>query len=126
MLAPVGYLRTQEEAPMDDFDDDRAGGEIEAVSARVLFDGNLMVMLRVPGSDELAEVAVPGDRHTLFMSFAESTPIDLGGTRGDDRYCQELVARHVARMNADLAQRRRMLGRRWREHVEREEGERYV
>lgn len=108
----------------DPFDDDQAG-EIRAVSARVLYDGNVAVMLSIPGSDELAETTLPGDLHTLFMTSEESQPIDLDGTKGDDRYCQEIVARGVARMNADLRRQRAAQERRRREQAAREEVETY-
>jgi hypothetical protein len=109
----------------DPFDDDQAG-EVRAVSAHVLYDGNIAVMLAVPGHDEPAEMTFPGDLHTLFMTSEESKPIDLDGTKGDDRYCQEIVARGVARLNADLAQRRAFQERRRREQAERAEHEQYV
>jgi hypothetical protein len=77
---------------VDDFDDDQAG-EIRAVSAGVLEDGTIAVMLSVPGHDELAEMAFAGDLHTLFMAFGAPKPIDLEGTKGNDLYCQEIVTR---------------------------------
>lgn len=105
---------------MESFPYDEPSGEIRAVSARVLYDGGIAVMLSVPGEDEPVEATFDGDQHTLFMTWDESRPIDLAGTKGADRYCQELVARNVACLNRDLAQRRRAQERRRRELMGRE------
>lgn len=95
---------------MLDFDDDAPEGEIRAVSASVLYDGQIAVLLAIPGQDEPVDHTLPGDEHTVMMTHhGQSMTVDLEGTTAADRRCQRLVARGVARLNREMdRQRERM------------------
>lgn len=95
----------------DDFE--ASTGEIRAVSASVLYDGSLTVMLSVPGQDELVETSFAGNEHTLLMNWSEprSKPIDLDGVTLADRRCQEIVARAVGKLNREMDRQRERMGR---------------
>jgi hypothetical protein len=53
-----GYLRVRR-CRVNDFDDQ--ADEIHVVSARMLYDGSIAVMLVIPGNEELVEHILPGD-----------------------------------------------------------------
>lgn len=92
--------------------DDDEQGEIRAVSAAVLYDGQISVMLDVPGHDELVEHAIQGDAWTVLLTHhGQSLPIDMGGATATDRRCPELVRRGVRRLNEDMDRQRERMGR---------------
>lgn len=106
-------------------DDDAPEGDVRALAARVNYDGSLTILLDVPGEQDPVEHTIPGDRHTVLMTYhGQSKDVDLAGTKADDRRCQEIVARGVRRLNEDRERRRAADARRRREHEERED-ERY-
>lgn len=95
-------------------EDDAPDGEIRALSAAVLYDGQVVVMLAVPGVADPVEHTVPGDDHTLLLNWDEAhpLPVDLDGVTAADRRCQRIVARGVRRLNEEMDRQRERLGRR--------------
>jgi hypothetical protein len=109
---------------VDDDRQDEPEDAIVAVSASVLYDGSIAVLVSVPGEDEPVETVFSGDANTLLVVWGSERAqleVDLDGTTTLDRRCQEIVRRGVARLNDDLA-RRRAAERRARER-EREQQE---
>jgi hypothetical protein len=103
----------------DDFD--APAGEIRCIAAGVRYDGQIDAELLVPGYDEPQRMTFPGSAGTLLLNWSQvPEPVDLQGTSAADRRRQEIVARHVARLNRDLEQRRWTLERQRREHLARE------
>jgi hypothetical protein len=95
---------------VDDDRQDEPEDAIVAVSASVLYDGSIAVLVSVPGEDEPAEAVFPGDANTLLVVWGNERAqleVDLDGTTTLDRRCQMIVARGVARLNHELAQQRR-------------------